>query len=135
MALKKIHIAFFFKRNKYILYEANCWFKSNNLLKVTYRIDANRMAPFWFPSRGLNVHKCGMFCCVKLLQHYNLENGSVAEKDFAFWNVKFFFLKLPNSSRKPNKKILHFKMLTLQNVKLEMSKYSNVVMRLAFYST
>ena len=76
-------------------------------------------------------------CCVvsNCYNTTNLENGSVPEKDFAFWNVKFFFLKLPNSSRKPIKKILHFKMLTLQNVKLEMSKYSNVVMRLAFYST
>ena len=33
--------------------------------------------------------------------------------------------KFPNSSRKPIKKFLHFKMLTFQNVKLEMSEYSN----------
>ena len=41
------------------------------------------------------------------------------------WNVKFFCAKLPNSSRKPIKKDLHFKILTLQNVKFEMSEYSN----------
>ena len=32
-------------------------------------------------------------------------------------------LKLPNSLKKPIKKILHLKMLTLQNVKFEMSEY------------
>ena len=35
---------------------------------------------------------------------------------------KFFCSKLPNSSRKPIKKFLHFKLLTLQNVKFEMSE-------------
>ena len=37
-------------------------------------------------------------------------------------NVKNFFLKLPNSLRKPNKNFIHFKMLTFQNVKFEMSE-------------
>ena len=37
-----------------------------------------------------------------------------------------FCLKLPTSSRKPIKRFLHFKMLTLQNVKFEMSEYSNM---------
>ena len=39
------------------------------------------------------------------------KNGSVAvkcEKKFIFCNVIFFCLKLPNSSRKPIKKILYF---------------------------
>ena len=33
---------------------------------------------------------------------------------------------MPNSSGKPIKKILHFKMSTLQNVKFEISEYSNM---------
>ena len=41
-------------------------------------------------------------------------------------NVKnIFCLKLPKSSRKPIKKFLHVKMLTLQNVIFEKSEYSN----------
>ena len=47
-------------------------------------------------------------------------------KKFVFWNVNFFFFKLPNSSGKPVKKLLHLKMLTLQNVKFKMSEYSNM---------
>ena len=39
---------------------------------------------------------------------------------------RIFLLKIPYSSRKPIKKILHSKMLTLQNVKFEMSEYSNM---------
>ena len=46
------------------------------------------------------------------------------KKKFAFWNVIFFCSKFPNSMRKPIKKILHFKLLTLQIVKFEMSEYS-----------
>ena len=44
--------------------------------------------------------------------------GSIAVKckKIHFEVLKFFGLKLPNSSRKPIKKILHIKMLTLQNV-------------------
>ena len=38
---------------------------------------------------------------------------------------KFYGLKLPNSSRKSIKKFSHFKIFTLQNVKFEMSGYSN----------
>ena len=54
--------------------------------------------------------------------------GSIAvkcKKKIAFWNVKIFCLELPNSSKKPIKKSLHFKMLTIQNVKFEMPEYSN----------
>ena len=49
--------------------------------------------------------------------------------------LKFFGLKLPNSSRKPIKKFLHFKILTLQNVKFEMSEYSNHVQELQLKQT
>ena len=40
---------------------------------------------------------------------------------------------MPNSLIKPIKKILHFKMLTLQNVKFEMSEYSNTTLVLFYY--
>ena len=36
-----------------------------------------------------------------------------------------FCLKLPYSSRKSIKKVLHFKMLTFQNAKFDISEYSN----------
>ena len=45
-------------------------------------------------------------------------------KKNTFWSVKIFCLKLPNSSGKAIKKNLHFKMLTIQNVKFEMSEYT-----------
>ena len=61
--------------------------------------------------------------------------GTIAvkcKKKIAFWNVNFFCLKLFNSSRKPIKKLLHLKMLTLQNVKFKMSEYSNTT--IVFYA-
>ena len=48
----------------------------------------------------------------------NLDKRSVAVKCKKNCILKckiFFYLKWPNSSRKPIKKFLHFKMLTLQN--------------------
>ena len=42
------------------------------------------------------------------------------------FEMKFFFcLKSPNSSREPIKKFLHFKMLTLQNVKFRVQQRSH----------
>ena len=47
-------------------------------------------------------------------------------KFFSILKCKIFCFKLSDSSRKPIKKFLHFKMLTLQNVSFEMSEYSNM---------
>ena len=41
----------------------------------------------------------------------------------------FFFCKLLKFIEKTNQKVLHYKMLTLQNVKFEMSEYTLFLVR------
>ena len=72
---------------------------------------------------AIHGQSINFFCIISR----NCNYGSVAVKckNFYILKCKFFLLKIAYTFRKQIKNFLNFKMLTLQNVKFEMSEYSN----------
>ena len=65
--------------------------------------------------------------------YYLAGKGSVdvkCKKNYILKCTKKFCLKLPNSSKKPIKKFLHFKMLKSKNVRFQKSEYNNTMVRI-----